>query len=125
MGAREKIKANSLAPFGPVLTHKSLGWTQRVSASVNRATINPHSPFPLSPAQEGVSPELNTLERGRGANAAITTTQGGALTRWPWATIRRPSGLKTGSLSGVQPSPVSSKKDMGHDQLLWRRGMND
>jgi hypothetical protein len=36
---------------------------------------------PFSPAQEGVSPELDTVERGRGANAAITTTQGGALTR--------------------------------------------
>ena len=71
------------------MTHKSLGWTQRVSDAVPQATINPHSPFPLSPAQEGVSPELNTLERGRGANAAITTTQGGALTRWPWATIHR------------------------------------
>ena len=27
------------------------------------------------------------------------------------------SGLKTGSVSGFQPFPVSSEKDIGHDQL--------
>ena len=58
---------------------------------------------------------LEDLGQGKGVNSDLASTQGGALTRLPWATIRSP--LRAENSLGVRSSdtPVSSKKDMGHD----------
>ena len=56
---------------------------------------------------------LEDFGQGKGVNSDLASTQGGALTRLPWARIRSP--LRAENSLGVRSSdtPMSSKKRYG------------
>jgi len=109
-------------PDRMILTHKSGRSTQGVSGSALGHRSEPPLPFPSPPRWKRVSPDLKTSRRGRGGKREVTCTQGGALRRLPWATVLRPSGAENPLSMGVSVPPVSSGKDMGHDQPDRRGG---
>jgi hypothetical protein len=119
---RRLLKPSPPSSSKLALTPKTIGWTRRVSASVPRVRTNPHSPVLSPPLWERASPDLNTTRRGRGVNSDVASTQGGALTHWPWATIRRP--FRAENRLGVRLSavPCVQRKRYGTRSVHRRRG---
>src|SRR5512132_1621302 len=82
-----------------VFTHEFRGGTQGVSGLVPGVCLNPHSPSPL-PRPGSAFHRTENFGRGRGVNSDVTSTQGGALMRLPWATIGDP--FRVEDCGGVQ-----------------------
>ena len=92
------------------------GWPGRVRDNL----FKPHSPTPLPRAGSGLR-NTRKIRRGEGLIwEALLPRAALARLACPGLLSHALSGLKARSLCGFRLPPVSSEKDMGHDQALGR-----
>ena len=94
------------AAYQLIFANRSGRWIQRIPA------FTP-TPLPSPPLPEGISPHLRTSRRGRGGNSGVTSTQGGANKRLPWATFFRPFRAENRLSLGLSPTPSVQQKRCG------------